>query len=292
MTVAIVGASGHLGSALRATGGDRPGVSWLDRAALDVTDASAVRGHPALDAEWVVNLAAFTDVDGAESAPERARELNAVAPALLARRCADTGARLIHVSTDYVFGSSPVSDLRRPACPEDPPAPLGVYGATKLEGERACGRILGERAIVVRTAWIFSGDALPHPDFVSTMARLARSGDEPSVVMDQVGSPTFAFDLARALWRLLDVDTLPGAAGGPASARLIHLAGAGHASRYELACEVFRLLGRDPGAVRAITTAEYPTPARRPAWSVLRSDVELPGWRDAVARALSGPSVS
>ena len=325
MRVVVTGARGQLGRSLALTcppglDGD---VVWADRSLLDVTDTAAVAASPVLEAaDVVLNCAAFTDVDGAEEEPGRtlAEAANAPAPGRIARRCADVGARLVHVSTDYVFGDAVLDDAAhadvvvsrpvlddaapggvagpgaavpagaRPLLPGDPTSPETIYGRTKLAGERAALAAC-PATTVVRTAWVYSGDTLPeHRDFVSTMLRLARRGVDPKVVDDQFGSPTYAPDLARALWRLvLDGDgAASGTAGArPAAGRVLHGVGAGWTSWHLLAREVFAAAGFDPERVSPVDTAGYPTKAKRPRWSVLAADLELPEWRTGVARAVA-----
>lgn len=292
LRVAVIGSAGQLGTALLRripVGVAGLEVAWLSRADLDVTDEAAVMAHPALrGVDVVVNAAAWTDVDGAENpgGEAAAHRVNAVAPGLLARRCAREGAFFIHVSTDYVFGGRMIGDgagERRPLRPGDPVDPDTAYGRTKLAGERA---VLGSgaRAAIVRTAWVFSGPTQPGaPDFVSTMLRLEERGGTIDVVDDQHGNPTFADDLADALWRL---------AMRPVEG-VFHVTGSGAATWHEVASEVFALAAGQPDRVRPCTSEEFPRPAKRPAWSVLDGSAwvaagfePLPDWRDGLRRAL------
>ena len=314
----VVGAGGQLGTALRRR---MPGagvdVTWLTREDLDVADAGAVAAHPALrGADVVINAAAWTDVDGAET-PEGeagAERINAVAPGLLARRCAEEGAFFLHVSTDYVFGEGAgqgekgAAAARRPLRADDPTSPDTTYGRTKLAGERAVLDAVAEarlRAAIVRTAWVFSGPTQPEaPDFVSTMLRLeerGRVGEGPesiNVVDDQHGSPTFVDDLADALWQL----ALRPVGGG------FHVTGTGAATWHDVASEVFAMASELRGGdaaeskaararVRPCTSEEFPRPAKRPAWSVLDGGAwvdagfaPLPEWRDGLRRSLGAES--
>ncbi|MBC3185911.1 dTDP-4-dehydrorhamnose reductase [Corynebacterium sp. zg-331] len=284
MKVVVTGAAGQLGRCLRLTAPPGVQVAWCDRSALDVTDASQVARSPVLGGvDVVINTAAFTAVDAAEERPQAAAELNVRAPEYLALRCAREGVHLLHISTDYVFGAAPTGrGTPRPLTPADRPRPASVYGRTKAAGEAALAGVAARNPgwcgyTVARTSWLFSGHVLTgHRDFVSTMVRLAEEGINPRVVSDQTGSPTFALDLAGALW----------AVAGEQPAGLIHLAGSGRATWYELARATFAAAGHDPARVRPVSSAEYPTAARRPAWSVLASNRELPEWRDGLARAL------
>ena len=274
----VTGGGGQLGTHAAELLGDRALV--LARADLDITDADAVE---ALIAEHrpdvVLNAAAYTAVDAAETDEPRAALVNETGPRLLAEALAGPGGRLIHVSTDYVFAGA----ATEPYEPDDPTGPRTAYGRTKLAGERAVRAALPDRAHVVRTAWVYGG---PSPNFVDTMRRLERERDTVDVVTDQIGSPTWVRDLAAALVALGESD----APGG-----VLHYANAGRASWFELARETFRLVGADPDRVRPTTAAAFARPAPRPAWSVLSTrswtGAGLPAprpWPDALAAALTG----
>lgn len=273
----VTGAAGQLGhhllSQLHAAGED---VVGFTRADLDVTSSSAVRAAVAQVApDVVVNAAAYTAVDDAETDEPAAAAVNAEAPALLATAVADRpGARLLHVSTDYVFDGT----ATRPYRVDDPVAPRTAYGRTKAAGERAVTSALPERSCVVRSAWVYGG---PGPNFVDTMVRLEGERDTVDVVDDQIGSPTYVADLAGALIELGRRGDVVG---------LQHYANAGQASWCELAREVFRLLGADPERVRPTSTAAFVRPAPRPAWSVLSTEAWIAAglraprdWRAALA---------
>lgn len=292
MVVTVIGSDGQLGSALRLTippsavnaDGSPPTVRWLNRCDLDLADGARIASHPALagpatggSCAVVVNAAAYTAVDAAEEHRDLAAAVNATAPGLLAQRCEKEHCRFLHLSTDYVFGSRAP---HRPLRPGDTPMPDNVYGRTKLMGERAARAACAETTIL-RTAWVYSGNLLPdHQDFVGTMMRMALDGAHPTVVADQHGCPTYVADLARAVWReVLEPCGAPG---------IRHAVGAGVATWYEVARAVFQAMGRDPADVHPTDTAGYPTPARRPPWSVLNSDHRLPGWRSGVGRAVAG----
>ncbi|MFC6013841.1 dTDP-4-dehydrorhamnose reductase [Nocardia lasii] len=252
--VLVTGAGGQLGQQLLRLA---PTARAVSRAELDITDRAAVEA--ALTPETVVlNCAAYTAVDAAETEVEAAFAANATGPAVLAAACAAVGARLIHVSTDYVFPGN----ARLPYEPADPTGPATVYGRSKLAGERAVLELGGQ---VVRTAWVYSG---VEGDFVATMRRLEAERDTVRVVNDQFGSPTYAADLAAAL---LELSTRP------ATPRVLHATNSGTATWFDLAVAVFTDLGADPARVRPCTSSEFPRPAPRPAYSALSPA----GWNDA-----------
>ncbi|MGB9224928.1 dTDP-4-dehydrorhamnose reductase, partial [Mycobacterium sp.] len=241
----IAGAGGQLGSQLadQATREGREMVAFTS-AQWDITDASAAE-RIVERGDLVVNCAAYTNVDGAESDEATAYAVNATGPEHIARACARAGAGLIHVSTDFVFCND-IGDLGgaapRPYEPGDEPVALGVYAQSKLAGERAVVAALPE-AVVVRTAWVYTGG--DGKDFVAVMKRLA-AGDGPiDVVDDQTGSPTYVADLAAALLEVAD----SGLQG-----RLLHAANAGAVSRFGQAQAVFEECGADPKRVRPVST--------------------------------------
>jgi len=275
--VLITGAGGMLGvavsDALARAGHPTRGRT---RAELDILDEATVRGLLAETVpEVIINCAAWTDVDGAESDRDGAFAVNATGAGVLARAAADAGARLVHVSTDYVFDGRGT----RPYVESDPTDPQGVYGASKLAGELEV-LAASESHAVVRTAWLFGAGGR---NFVDTMLRVAGQGaGEVSVVTDQLGCPTWTGHLAAALLQVAE-----GAAAG-----VLHAAASGCCTWNELAVEVFALAGQDV-RVRASTTAELQRPAPRPAYSVLGSERDdgpvLPDWREGV-RAYLGLS--
>ncbi|WP_019855405.1 dTDP-4-dehydrorhamnose reductase [Actinopolyspora mortivallis] len=255
---------------------------------LDVTDSAALTDavdsftDAAADSGLrpvVVNLAAYTAVDAAESDSATAAGVNSTAPATLARICRKRGVPLVHVSTDYVFSG----DARQPYEPEDETGPRSVYGRTKLDGERA---VLDThpRSWVVRTAWVYGAAGT---NFVSSMVRLEGERETLSVADDQFGSPTWAADLAGGLLELAE-----SVVRRDAVHRVLHCTNSGVASRYEFARAVFEELGADPERVRPVPSSEVPRPAPRPAFSVLSdrrwTDSGLTGlrpWRQALNAA-------
>ena len=276
----ITGAGGQVGGFLAGEAASRGyDVAALTRRDFDITDESAA-GRVVRTGDVVVNCAAMTNVDAAETDPDGAHLINAVGPGNLARACARVGARLVHVSTDYVFRG----DHDRPYEIADGTGPLSVYGRTKLDGEHAVLSALPE-AHVVRTSWVYTGG--DGTDFVAVMRRLAATDRVIEVVDDQTGAPTYARDLVAAL---LEV------AAGDTTAPILHVVNAGAASRFEQARAVFNELGADPDRVRPVSTAAVPRPAHRPVYSVLsmvdstRAGLTaLRPWREALAEALAVP---
>jgi dTDP-4-dehydrorhamnose reductase len=264
--VLIVGAGGQLGRELRRTAASSDECVATTREQLDIADASAVAACLAESApQLVVNAAAYTAVDKAETEVEAAHRGNAVGPGVLAQACARHGSRLIHISTDFVFDGFSST----PYTPEAPTAPIGEYGRSKLSGEDAV-RSAAPEALIIRTGWVYSSFG---NNFVKTMLRLMAERDELAVVADQVGTPTWANGLARAIWA---------ASGKPQFSGIYHWSDAGACSWYDLAVAINEealALGLLHKAVkiRPIPAAEYPTPAQRPAYSVLDKSSS---WRD------------
>ncbi|MFF2556194.1 dTDP-4-dehydrorhamnose reductase [Nocardia sp. NPDC058058] len=275
----VTGARGQLGRALLALA---PAARGYGRAELDITDPDAVRAvvNPG---DVVLNCAAYTAVDQAESEVDAAFAVNATGPAVLAGVCAAVGARLVTVSTDYVFPG----DGEKPYEPGDPTGPSTVYGRSKLAGEQAVLET-DPNACIVRTAWVYTGQGT---DFVATMRRLEGERETVNVVADQLGSPTYAPDLAAGLLELA------ARSDDPAIPRILHATNAGQATWFELAQAVFAGIGADPGRVLPCGTADFPRPAPRPAYSVLSGKswaaaglTPLRDWRLALNDALSAIS--
>ncbi|WP_205876733.1 dTDP-4-dehydrorhamnose reductase [Mycobacterium camsae] len=282
----ITGAGGQLGT-LVAAQATREGRDVLARTSSDwdITDAAAAE-QIIRAGDVVVNCAAYTDVDGAETDQARAYAVNATGPENLARTCARAGARLVHVSTDYVFNGVFPDARPRPYEPDDPTGPQGVYAASKLAGEKAVLAGLPE-AVIVRTAWVYTGGA-DRNDFVAVMQRLAAKDGPIKVVDDQTGSPTYAADLAAALLELAD---------SPVRGQVLHAANEGVVSRFEQARAVFEENGADPRRVQPCTSDEFPRPAARPSYSALSGRswaaaglTPLRPWRPALKAALTAAS--
>ncbi len=259
MKVLITGGGGQVGRALRASAPAGFDVVALRHGELDVGDAHAVHGYlSAHRPDVILNAAAYTAVERAEEEPQVAARVNAQGAGNLARAAREAHARLIHVSTDFVFdGASSV-----PYPPDAPTAPLNVYGSTKRAGELAVLEALPDRSVVVRTAWVYAAEG---HNFVRTMLRLMAANRSVRVVADQIGSPTAAHSVAGALWALVAHPELSG---------IHHWTDVGVASWYDFAVAVAEegfaagLLPTEPGVV-PIATSEYPTRARRPGYSVL-----------------------
>ncbi|MCZ6829138.1 MAG: dTDP-4-dehydrorhamnose reductase [Gammaproteobacteria bacterium] len=259
MKVLIAGAQGQLGQELQRLCPSRIDCLPVGRAELDITSrAGVLECVRELQPQVIINTAAYTAVDGAEAKPDLAVEVNAEGTANLAMAAQCIGARVLHVSTDFVFDGA--ADTPYPSDHET--RPLGVYGHSKLAGENRLQQILPLDSVVVRTAWLYS--ALGE-NFVKTMLRLMSEREQLRVVADQVGAPTWARGLAAVLWQLLDY---------PAAHGIYHWTDNGSCSWYEFACAIYAeghklgLLEREV-QIDAITTEDHPTPAQRPCYSVL-----------------------
>lgn len=280
--IAVIGRSGQLARALIRAGGDR--VIAGGRPDLDITDADGIaRFLAATRPAVVVNASAYTAVDKAETDRDAAVAVNVTGVAALAAACAAAAVPLVHVSTDFVFDGQKTT----PYVETDAVAPLNVYGATKADGEAAVRRLCPHH-LILRTSWVYGAEGA---NFVKTMLRLAAERDVVRVVADQTGCPTHVDDLAQAILAIAPRLTAPDAPWGT-----YHVTGHGTATWHEFAAAIFEAAARR-GAKRprleAISTAEYPTPARRPAYSVLDNSrfqatfgITLPAWRDSLERCL------
>ena len=295
MKVLLTGAAGQLGQALRQQVPAGIELIATSRSELDLADAEACRAAVLTHRpDWVLNAGAYTAVDKAESEPELALAVNGAAPRAFAEALCDTDGRLLQVSTDFVFNGRQGSPYR----PDQARDPLGVYGATKAKGEEAVEQLLGVaaggegsgRGVILRTSWVMGPVGR---NFALTMLKLHREREQIGVVADQVGCPTSTATLAAACWRAIAVKESP--AGLPA---VLHWSDAGAASWYDVAVAVGEL-GLELGllaraaVVNPITTADYPTPAQRPSYSLLdckttRQVLQLPPthWRQALRELL------
>ena len=284
MKVLVTGASGQLGSEIRFVSGEFKDLefSFVDKNAVDICDfealQKALKGYDAL-----INCAAYTAVDKAESEADKAFEINEKGVLNLAKVCKKFGVKLIHISTDYVFNGK----AYQPIAENTTTAPLSVYGKSKLAGERAILSQNLAHSCIIRTSWLWSEFGA---NFVKTIARLAKEHNEISVVSDQIGSPTNARDLARMICVILPK------LEGIKDTEIFHYANAGVASWYDFAYEIVCLLEcaypTISCKVRAIKSSEYKTAAMRPFYSVLDTDkikahfgIEIPHWRDSLAKA-------
>ena len=258
LRILLTGANGQLGWELQRSRPSHIELHAHDADTLDITDAQAVHDAvQALKPDWIINAAAYTAVDKAESETALAYAVNRDGASNLATAARTVNARMVQVSTDFIFDG----EQGHPYRPDDAPAPLSVYGASKLAGEIAVQETLGERALILRTAWVYSSHG---HNFVKTMLRLMSERENLSIVADQVGSPTWAHGLAHAIWQATAID-LHG---------VHHWTDAGVASWYDFAQAIhdearnLGMLTRDC-ALRPIATTDYPTPARRPGFSLL-----------------------
>jgi dTDP-4-dehydrorhamnose reductase len=253
--ILVTGANGQLGSEIRILAPNYPNFEFIftdiEDFPLDQSDV-IVANFNRIQPDAVVNCAAYTAVDKAEQDEVTADAINHLAIATLARLCADSGAKLVHISTDYVFdGTSPVAYKE-----SDQPNPKSVYGLTKLAGENACLKNCPE-SIIIRTAWVYSEFG---NNFVKTMLRLMTERDSLSVVNDQVGSPTYAGDLAQVILTILD--------SAKWESGIYHYSNAGEISWFDFAQDI-KALGNNTCDLNGIPASSYPTPAERPAYSLL-----------------------
>jgi len=285
--ILVTGGKGQVASALRelVDAGEAP-KEWrfyfVDKDSLDITDAEAVRRFvDEHGIDTIVNCAAYTAVDAAEREPEAAYAVNRDAVENLARIAKEKDLWLIHLSTDYVFGGEHHSPIKEDAEPN----PQGIYARSKLEGEEAIRRIAPKNATIIRTSWVYSHEG---NNFVRTMRRLGRSRRCVDVVCDQIGTPTYAKDIAKALLAILKA----GRERCPAEPTTYHFSDEGSCSWYDFAKAIFELSGIRCD-VRPIATHQYPTPAKRPAYSVLDKSrikeaygLEIPYWRDSLKECI------
>jgi dTDP-4-dehydrorhamnose reductase len=279
--ILVTGANGQLGNELRNIAHQWQQLDFVftDVNELDITDQQAICSAVNDNAiDLVVNCAAYTAVDKAEGDPDKARLLNADAPGMLARAISARGGEMIHISTDYVFGG----DRCKPYTEDCPTGPRSVYGSTKLEGERQVAEGCA-KSVILRTAWLYS----PYGNnFVKTMLRLGRERESLNVVFDQVGTPTYAHDLAVAIATI--------AAADQRTYGTFHFSNEGVTSWYDFTKAIHRLAGITSCQVSPIRTEQYPTPAQRPAFSVLDKtkikqayNISIPHWEESLKECLA-----
>ena len=277
MNILVTGANGQLGNEIRRLGAVSPNnYIFTDVAELDIANADAVMyvaKHYSIDA--IINCAAYTNVDKAESDEATAELINATAVANLAAAMKEVGGTLFHVSTDYVFGS----EGNTPRTEDMPLNPLGVYGRTKLHGEQAIAES-GCKALIFRTAWLYSEFG---NNFLKTMLRLTAEKEQLNVVFDQVGTPTYAGDLALAIFSIIEAGVYEGNEG------VYHFSNEGVCSWYDFAVEIAAVAGNTGCRINPCHSSEFPSPVTRPPYSVLDKtkikatfDIDIPHWRESM----------
>jgi len=280
MKILVTGAYGQLGNEINCLTTRYPDWQFLftDVDSLDITSESALETWFQNNKPYfVVNCAAYTAVDKAETDTETAEKVNALAPSLLGKLSKNVGAKLIHISTDYVFDGETFT----PYSESDKVNPKGVYGETKLKGEQNCVEENHE-TVVIRTSWLYSAFG---NNFVKTMLRLGKERGRLNVVYDQVGTPTYAADLAKAILEIIESTEKEPAKFIPG---IYHYSNEGVASWYDFAKAIFEISGVEC-AVSPVRSAEFPTPAKRPNYSVLDKakiknvfEIEIPYWRESL----------
>lgn len=280
MNILVTGCNGQLGNEIQLLekGNGKHVFFNTDVNELDITDENAINAFvDANNIDGIINCAAYTAVDKAESNEALCHTLNATAPGYLAAAMGKRGGWMVQVSTDYVFDGT----KHTPYSETDPTCPDSVYGRTKLEGEQLV-RQHCERAMIVRTAWLYS---IFGNNFVKTMIRLGKEKTELGVIFDQIGTPTYARDLAVAIMTAVEKGIIPG---------IYHFSNEGVTSWYDFTKTIHRIAGISGCQVRPIHTEEYPTPARRPHYSVLDKtkikatyNIEVPYWEESLAECIS-----
>ena len=275
MRILITGCNGQLGNEMQLLEKENPQHTYFntDVAELDITDQAAIEKMVMDHAiDGIVNCAAYTAVDKAEDNQELCRKLNSLAPGYLAAAIAKRGGWMIQISTDYVFDGT----NHTPYTEEAPTCPNSVYGVTKLEGEQAVQRNC-PKSMVIRTAWLYSTFG---NNFVKTMIRLGKEKPELGVIFDQIGTPTYAHDLAVAIFAAINQGVVPG---------VYHFSNEGVISWYDFTKAIHRIAGITTCHVRPLHTSEYPTPASRPHYSVLDKTkiktvygIEVPYWEESL----------
>ena len=280
MNILITGCNGQLGNEMQLLEKENPQHQYFntDVAQLDITNPEAIEEFVSNNAiDIIVNCAAFTAVDKAESSQELCHLLNAKAPEYLAAAVAKRGGYLVQVSTDYVFDGT----NHTPYTEDEATCPNSVYGSTKLEGEKlamaACANTM-----IIRTAWLYSTFG---NNFVKTMIRLGKEKEELGVIFDQIGTPTYAADLANAIMAAIEHGIVPG---------IYHFSNEGVISWYDFTKAIHRIAGITSCHVKPLHTAEYPTPANRPHYSVLDKtkikqtyNIEVPYWEESLAKCIA-----
>ena len=277
--VLVTGAAGQLGSEIREIA-PAEGYIFADRSVLDISDKEVMALFIDLnDIDTIINCAAYTAVDKAEEDVENADLINHIAIKNMAEIAREKGLKLVHVSTDYVFDGKNY----KPYTEEDSPNPTGIYGKTKLAGEEAMMKIAPRNSIIIRTSWVYSSFG---NNFVKTMLRLGKERDELGVIYDQIGTPTYAADLAAAILEILPKIDNP-------KPEIYHYSNEGAISWYDFAKEIMKM-AKLSCQINPIETWQYPTPAKRPHYSLLNKakikkdfDVTIPYWKDSLSACLT-----
>ena len=279
MVVLVTGSSGQLGQALQSIANQFPAIhfQFFSSAELDITNLEQCKTtFQKVKPNFCINAAAYTAVDKAESEPEKAQGINVDGPRNLAQVCKENDAVLLHISTDFIFDGT----SKKPYIEEDIPNPPGVYGQTKLDGEKAIQSIL-EKYFIIRTSWVYSEFG---NNFMKTMLRLGSERDSLSVVNDQIGTPTNAVDLAKALLKIITSNSKL----NTKHYGVYNFSNEGQCSWYDFAKKIFEL-NQIKIDVQAIPTSSYPTPAKRPAFSVLDKNkiksvfgIEITDWKESL----------
>ena len=297
MNILVTGANGQLGNEMRIiskqtndnyTFTDVVEVEGMETTLLDITDADAIRKIvKEKDIRCIVNCAAYTNVDKAETDEALCRKLNAEAPKLLAEAMKEANGLLVHISTDYVFGGDPYNT----PCREDQEGtPTGVYGKTKLEGERHIEAV-GCDYVIIRTAWLYSEFG---KNFVKTMLNLTATKPKLTVVFDQAGTPTYAYDLAKVIKTVLADYANENPENGYSKAGVYHFSNEGVCSWFDFTKKIAELAGNTGCDIQPCHSDEFPSPVKRPAYSVLDKTkiketfgVEVPYWTDSLRRCMA-----
>ncbi|MDT0558048.1 dTDP-4-dehydrorhamnose reductase [Ichthyenterobacterium sp. W332] len=279
-TILITGGDGQLGQCLKILSNNFPNINYIFKNSreLDITNSIALtETFKNSKINWVVNCAAYTAVDKAESEPERAKAINTTAVKEIAKCCKMYNAKLIHISTDFIFNGK----KKFPYEEKDKTGPINIYGKTKLDGEEEIIKILTEYYII-RTSWLYSEFA---NNFMKTMLRLAQNRKEINIVSDQIGTPTYAKDLAEVILTIIVFKS--------EHYGIYHYSNEGIASWDQFAREIFKIKNL-PIRINQVTSEEYKTPAKRPSFSVLNKskikkyfNIEIPNWKDSLMKALS-----
>jgi dTDP-4-dehydrorhamnose reductase len=281
ITVRVTGKDGQLAQCIKSIAPEYPDLNFVFKSSseLDITNYNHIDSvfKSSEPFDYCINCAAYTAVDKAEAETQRAYDVNVLGSKNIAEACRNYNITLIHISTDFVFDG----DTSQPYTEASATNPLGVYGDTKLKGEQAIAKEL-TKYFIIRTSWLYSEYG---NNFLKTMLRLASERDEISVVSDQIGSPTYAKDLAEAILKLIEIKNK--------SYGLYHYSNEGSISWYGFAKEIFRITNNDI-RLNTIETKDYPTPATRPKYSILNTskirntlNIHIPNWKDGLTRALS-----